>query len=1094
MRARTSRIGNVATLALALTLGGATAIPASAEPLPPASTTGEVSDGAKGAPDKEKMSSHSQELLVEAEAAGKSRVTVMAATERGKTAEVVKHLTSLGATIGYVHDKLGYVRASVPTSKAEHISTIPQVKYVDLDEIVSEPKPDPTPGTSTGSSPWTGPSPQTPAENPYLPTADTGAVAFTKKNPTYDGRGITIGVLDSGVDLEHPALATTTTGERKISNWITATDPLLESDPTWRVMLNRVSGETATFRGTSWKLPHRDDAQYSIDIFRESSSAESEFKGDIDRNGKTDDSWGILYDYRTHDIWVDTDGDHDFTNNTPMRPYAEKNQVGHFGKDNPSTRVQENVPFVVEYRTNVDLTPIGHAGTTADVINIGTVASAHGTHVAGIAAANMPGWKMQGAAPGAKIVSAKACVYAGGCTSVALTEGMIELVANQRVDIVNMSIGGLPALNDGNNTRSALYNRIIDEYGVQIFISAGNSGAGTNTIGDPSVATDAVSVAAGASKETWLANYGAKAKEEYWAQNYSSRGPREDGGFKPNIMAPGSAISAVPMFMDPEDIPQVSYKLPVGLSMFNGTSMASPQATGAAALLLSAARQNDLPITPAQLRASLESTTRFIPGLEPTAQGNGLIRIDRAWPILRKAPEASNKYAISAPVCTPLAHLLATPNKGEGIYNRCDATKGGHKTGQRRTYNVTITRTAGPQEATSHTLTWIGNDGTYSSTNAVELPLGKPVTIPVIATPKTLGTHAAILDITPRDNTIRGTRMMADIITSNALDAAPYTASMAGNIDRVRARSIFVTVPEKTQALQVNLAGIAHGSAVRFLAIDPLGMPVESEKIQNRCYTSIGDAKVCPPTSRAYTNPRPGVWEIVVDASRRTPVTSNPFRLTASAQGVTVDPAEKTIPTASVGSPTEINWNIKNDFGSTPVRGTGGPLGSAHEERPSISQGEKHTYKVAVPAGTNRLEISTGKPADINSDLDIVVRDASGTEVGRATTSSAEETVTLAHPTAGTYTVEIDGYTIPSGKMAYDYQDVYYSSTLGKLTINNGPLHALEHGATLPITGEITPNTQPGEGRHMFGELTIMNSENAAIGFAKVSIEKITTK
>nr|CAD30562.2 putative serine protease [Dermatophilus congolensis] len=1094
MRARTSRIGNVATLALALTLGGATAIPASAEPLPPPSTTGGVSDGAKGAPDKEKMSSHSQELLIEAEAAGKSRVTVMTATERGKTAEVVKHLTSLGATIGYVHDKLGYVRASLPTGKAEQVSTIPQVKYVDLDEIVSEPKPDPAPGTGTGSSPWTGPSPQTPAENPYLPTADTGAVAFTKKNPTYDGRGITIGVLDSGIDLEHPALATTTTGERKISNWITATDPLLESDPTWRVMLNRVSGETATFRGANWKLPHRDDAQYSIDIFRESSSARSEFKGDIDRNGKTADSWGVLYDYQTHDIWVDTDGDHDFTNNTPMRPYAEKNQVGHFGKDNPSTRVQENVPFVVEYRTNVDLTPIGHAGTTADVINIGTVSSAHGTHVAGIAAANMPGWKMQGAAPGAKVVSAEACVYAGGCTSVALTEGMIELVANQRVDIVNMSIGGLPALNDGNNTRSALYNRIIDEYGVQIFISAGNSGAGTNTIGDPSVATDAVSVAAGASKDTWLANYGAKAKEEYWAQNYSSRGPREDGGFKPNIMAPGSAISAVPMFMDPEDIPQVSYKLPVGLSMFNGTSMASPQATGAAALLLSAARQNDLPVTPAQLRASLESTTRFIPGLEPTAQGNGLIRIDRAWPVLRKAPEASNKYAISAPVCTPLAHLLATPNKGEGIYNRCDATKGGHKAGQNRTYNVTITRTSWPPRGHITHPHLDRQRRNLLSTTPWNSPRKTLHHSRWTATPKRLGTHADILDITPRDNAIHGTRMMADIITSNALDTAPYTASMAGNMDRVRARSIFVTVPEKTQALQVNLAGIAHGSAVRFLAIDPLGMPVESEEIQNRCYTSIGDAKVCPPTSRAYTNPCPGVWEIV---RRRQPTHTRHIQLLPpyrSAQGVTVDPAEKTIPTASVGSPTEINWNIKNDFGSTPVRGTGGPLGSAHEERPSISQGEKHTYKVAVPAGTSRLEISTGKPADINSDLDIVVRDASGTEVGRAATSSAEETVTLTNPTAGTYTVEIDGYTIPGGKMAYDYQDVYYSSTLGKLTINNGPLRTLEHGATLPITGEITPNTQPDEGRHMFGELTIMNSENAAIGSAKVSIEKITTK
>ena len=63
---------------------------------------------------------------------------------------------------------------------------------------------------------------------------------------------------------------------------------------------------------------------------------------------------------------------------------------------------------------------------------------------------------------------------------------MVDLVANRRVDVVNMSIGGLPALNDGNNARSALYDRLIDEYGVQLFISAGNSGpASTRSVTRP---------------------------------------------------------------------------------------------------------------------------------------------------------------------------------------------------------------------------------------------------------------------------------------------------------------------------------------------------------------------------------------------------------------------------------------------------------------------------------------------------------------------------------------------------------------------------------------------------------------------------------
>src|SRR3712207_8320269 len=42
--------------------------------------------------------------------------------------------------------------------------------------------------------------------------------------------------------------------------------------------------------------------------------------------------------------------------------------------------------------------------------------------------------------------------------------------SNRRVDVVNMSIGGLPALNDGNNARAELYDKLINDYGVQLFL------------------------------------------------------------------------------------------------------------------------------------------------------------------------------------------------------------------------------------------------------------------------------------------------------------------------------------------------------------------------------------------------------------------------------------------------------------------------------------------------------------------------------------------------------------------------------------------------------------------------------------------------
>lgn len=1088
MSASKRRTGSVAVLTLALAMAGS--LPSTATPGQPNTPPGQGTEVGKDSPTADKMSSHSQELLLQAEQAGKSRVTVMALTDKGQTAAVTAKLKDLGATVGYVHDKLGYVRASIPTKHAWSVAQIAQVRTVDLDEMVKIPAPE-ADGPITGSDKWTGPDENTPLVNPYMPIADTGVAALRQAHPEFDGRGVTIGVLDSGVDLDHPALQTTSTGERKVTDWVTVTDPLLEADATWRLMLTHVSGPTATFSKKEWKLPQRDGADYAISVFSETAAKLSDdVEGDIDRDGKKDGSWGVLYDYETHDIWVDVNGNQDFTDDEVMRPYREKHQVNHFGTDDPATSVMERMPFVVEYREGVDLTPAGMPGRTVDAVNIGLVASAHGTHVAGIAAGNMPGWKMGGAAPGAKIVSAKACVYSGGCTNVALTEGMIELVANKHVDVVNMSIGGLPALNDGNTTRTALYNRLIDEYGVQIFVSAGNSGPGTNTIGDPSVASDVISVAAGASKDTWLSNYGAQATAPYWVQNYSSHGPREDGGFKPNLMAPGSAISSVPMFMGPEDLAQVSYKLPVGLSMFNGTSMASPQAAGATTALLSAARQRDVAVTPAQLRESLFTTARFISGLPASAQGNGQIRVDRAWPVLAKAGAVENRYEISAPVCTPLADMLPEPGRGTGVYNRCGAREGGQKVGESRTYDVKITRTEGPAEQTAHTIRWIGNDGTWSSASTVDLPLGETVTVPVTARPTKLGEHSAILDITPVGARL-GTRMMADVVVATDLGSAPYTATRSGSVERVRAESMYVTVPQGAKTLQVNMTGIANGSVVRFLALNPYGVPVESSKVAGQCYTQLGNPKICKPTSRAYQNPMPGVWEITVDASRRTPTTKNPYRITASAQGISVTPEEQTIPSVKLGEPTPVPWTIRNDFGPVTIAGQGGALGSARTLRPTVKQGETHTYTVEVPAGMERLDASIGATSDPGADLDLTVKNAAGTVVASSADGDSEEAVSIATPAPGTYTIEVDGYAVEqAGGTAYDYLDVIFGQGLGDISIESRKV-TLGHGQTMGVVGRVVAKAPVPEGRRLMGEMNAVNTEGSVIGTARVYIDKV---
>ncbi|HSX95915.1 MAG TPA: serine protease, partial [Streptomyces sp.] len=225
-------------------------------------TTVPSDGGVKSAHDK--LGSNDADLLAEAKADGDKNVTMMIATAPGRTEQVAEQLDAVkGGSVGRTYDKLGYVRATVPTKRADSAisaaAKLSSVQGIDLRHEIVLDDPSPVADTAKGAKPqatvaeaYPAPDKNTPAKNPYNPSFETGAVDFVRKNPTADGRGITIGVLDSGVDLGHPALQKTTTGERKIVDWVTSTDPIVDNDGSWRPMTNSVSGPTFTFGGRTW--------------------------------------------------------------------------------------------------------------------------------------------------------------------------------------------------------------------------------------------------------------------------------------------------------------------------------------------------------------------------------------------------------------------------------------------------------------------------------------------------------------------------------------------------------------------------------------------------------------------------------------------------------------------------------------------------------------------------------------------------------------------------------------------------------------------------------------------------------------------------
>lgn len=113
----------------------------------------------------------------------------------------------------------------------------------------------------------------------------------------------------------------------------------------------------------------------------------------------------------------------------------------------------------------------------------------HGTHVAGIIAAN---GKVKGVAPDAEIYAYRALGPGGSGSSIQVIAAM-EKALKDGVDIMNLSLGNI--VNGPDYPTSIAVNRAV-ELGMIVVIANGNNGPNHWTVGSPATATNAVSVGA----------------------------------------------------------------------------------------------------------------------------------------------------------------------------------------------------------------------------------------------------------------------------------------------------------------------------------------------------------------------------------------------------------------------------------------------------------------------------------------------------------------------------------------------------------------------------------------------------------------------
>lgn len=198
-----------------------------------------------------------------------SHATLITAVRPESTLDTAAQIEALGGQIITTEERVGLVTANVPFAAVDEVVALGGVQRVDVDELheLADVAPDWTTNAAAGAVPTSGPdlpnapSASTPDANPYMPTEDVGSASFKAANSTFDGRGITIGVMDTGIDPTHPALSTTTTGEDKLVDTVVGSNPLtiidILTDRTWTLVTSADlhTEPVVNLRGIDWTMP-----------------------------------------------------------------------------------------------------------------------------------------------------------------------------------------------------------------------------------------------------------------------------------------------------------------------------------------------------------------------------------------------------------------------------------------------------------------------------------------------------------------------------------------------------------------------------------------------------------------------------------------------------------------------------------------------------------------------------------------------------------------------------------------------------------------------------------------------------------------------
>lgn len=859
-----------------------------------------------------------------------------------------------------------------------------------------------------------------------LSAVSMGAVGVMDFQREYGatGDGVVVAVVDSGVDPGHPDLLTTPLGETKIIDWKDFTGEAEVKTPYHVIWSDTYQAPD----GRRFRLPDKPAGATAarFGYWDEYKVAGPYIERDLDRNGNQTDRFGVLVVDTPNGsgfdtVYVDTNNDGSFRDETPLTLYTQSYAVGRMGKPRDNSQPDRQVNFVV-----------AELDSGGEWVRFGFDGYGHGTQVAGILG-GYSSFGMVGVAPGVKIMALKALASTGSGDWFAIKQA-IRYAAQNGADIINVSIGGLAAAASRfDSTASEWLNQLARDYGVLIIIAADNTGPGLSsgaTLGNPS---EVMAVGAYYSPAMWERDFGVKVPSEgVWS--LSGMGPRSDGSYVPSVIAPGGSPAPSPYWIHS-----------TGYTTAVGTSIATPHVSGAAALLMEAARDRGYRYDRLSVKVALEMGARSIPGYGIYEQGYGLINPRVSFSHLQQIQDLPVLQARTSSGSGGLLARSYVPGSASFLLTNLDD----------EVARVNIL----PEED------WVKLDA-----SSLTLPPGMPRELTVqIDPPTTPGVHSSFLTVTNPNRYGPSLTVPITYVRPLPFSGTPPRYSISNSLEVGRYTRYFFEVEPGTSSLSINLT-VPQSSddtpqgLVRVHLFRPDGETV---------YTgAAGGTTGVTAVSHETPDPVEGVWEVVVTAAPEAgvQVTNSAYTLdvVASPGPVQGDPLRFTVDAGDVVSfpLTVTNTTGKTFIGELEAIGLTLSKDGTSGEGWQVVKGSRslvEEFTLNSYASRMRVETSSPVPADLDLSLYLYYLDPAKGWVLRgqsATPGSSREIIEVQDLQPGRYQTlaVVNGST--SDTYQYQYRRLTGREQYALVSLDKPAVRAA--GGQWQVDLEVYAPTEPG--------------------------------